>query len=148
MNNVNTLVKMTYTPQTYEFKIQHTQGAIFTFDEYYPDGNFMGLLGFPPVNEGSSFYTNTLTPKLFSQQLIYITIPELAQYNTFKFPFTFLLISQPGFEIISNINNTFANEIKVHDQMLDELTIQIRSSDGLPFVNNKGEANFIMILSY
>ena len=36
----------------------------------------------------------------------------------------------------------------VSNKNLDELTVRICSSDGLSFVNNKGNANFVMIISY
>ena len=58
------------------------------------------------------------------------------------------MLSKPGFEIVSNINNTFANEFYVKDKDIDEFSVRIHDSDGLPFVNNKGNANFIIILSY
>ena len=50
-------------------------------------------------------------------------------------------------EIVSNINNTFANEFYVKDKDIDELSVRIHDSGGLPFANNKGN-NFIIILSY
>ena len=49
---------------------------------------------------------------------------------------------------MSNINNMFANEFYTSNKELDELTIRIHDADGLPFVNNKGDANFTIILSY
>ena len=33
-------------------------------------------------------------------------------------------------------------------KIVDELSVRICSSDGLSFVNNKGNANFVMIISY
>jgi len=36
----------------------------------------------------------------------------------------------------------------VNDQDVDEISVRIHDSDGLPFVNNKGKANFIIVLSY
>ena len=108
----------------------------------------MSLIGFKKLNQGA----NVNTPKLFSQSLIYISIPELGTYsittkgiNSSSEPYTFLVLSKPGFEIVSNINNTFAN---VKDKDIDEFSMRIHDSDGLPFVNNKGNANFIIILSY
>lgn len=143
-------IKMIYIKQLYEIQIQHLQGNMFSLTEYYTDGTLLSLIGFDKC-QGNNVYTNTSTPKLFSQSLIYISIPELGVYNAItqgSKPYTFLVLSQQGFEIVSNINNTFANTFHVSDKNLDELTIQIRGSDGLPFVNNKGNANVIMILSY
>jgi hypothetical protein len=111
----------------------------------------MALLGFPKVNEGISFYTNNNIPRLFSQTLTYITIPELGVYNSYvqgSKPYTFLIAGQPGFEIVSNINNTFANSFFVSDREIDEISVQIRDCTGMSFVNNKGDSNFIMILSF
>ena len=144
-------VKMSYSPQLYEIKVQHLTGAVFSFKEYYDDGNFMALLGYKKINEGINFYTNINIPRLFSQTLTYITIPELGVYNTYTMgskPYTFLIAGQPGFEIVSNINNTFANIFHVSDREVDEITVQIRDNTGMSFVNNKGDSNFIMIMSY
>ena len=41
----------------------------------------MSLIGYNKLNQGLNTYTNTDTPKLFSQNLIYISIPELGMYN-------------------------------------------------------------------
>jgi len=94
---------------------------------------------------------NENVPKLFSQRPIYISLPEVGVYSAIirnSKPFTFLVLSKPGFEIVSNINNTFENNFYVKDKEIDELTIKIHDSDGLPFANSKGNANFIIILSY
>jgi len=40
----------------------------------------MDLIGFKRLNQGSNIYTNINTPKLFSQRLIFISIPELGTY--------------------------------------------------------------------
>ena len=148
-------IRMIYTASLYEFKIQHLDGQIFQLEEYYESGSFMDLLGFEKMLQGQHTYTNTKVPKLFSQNLIYITLPEIGSYSTVMKDlsyvtkgFTFLVVSKPGFEIISNINNTFANEFYVDNKEIDELTVQIRGDDGQPFVNNKGNANFIIVLSY
>ena len=142
---------MQYTSYLYEIKIIHTQGQTFSLSEYYDDGTFISLIGYSKVNQGQNTYTNIDTPKLFSQKLIYITIPELGSYNVTtkdSRPFTFAVLTQQGFEVVANINNTFANSFYVSNKNLDELTVRIYSSDGLSFVNNKGNANFVMILSY
>ena len=144
-------ITMIYTSYLYEIKITHTQGLNFSLSEYYDDGTFMSLIGYNKVNQGLNTYTNNDTPKLFSQNLIYITIPELGCYNVTtkdSRPFTFAVLSQQGFEVVANINNTFANSFYVSNKNLDELTVRICSSDGLSFINNKGNANFVMILSY
>ena len=82
-------------------------------------------------------------------------MPELGTYsittkgiNSSSKPYTYLVVSKPGFEIVANINNTFANEFYVNDRDVDEISVRIHDSDGLPFVNNKGNANFIIVLSY
>ena len=84
-------------------------------------------------------YTNVDTPKLFSQRLIYISFPELGTYSittkgisSSSKPYTYLVLSKPGFEIVSNINNTFANEFYVKDKEIDEFSVRIHDSDGLP----------------
>ena len=144
-------IKITYSNILYEFQIQHLDGKEFSLEEYYNDGNFMDLLGFNHSIQGANAYTNINVPKLFAQRPIYILIPEIGTYSTIAKgmkPYTFLVLSKPGFEIVSNINNTFDNSFYVKDKELDELTIRIHDSDGLPFVNNKGNANFILILSY
>ena len=41
----------------------------------------MGLIGFNRLKQGSNFYTNVDTPKLFSQRLIFISMPELGTYS-------------------------------------------------------------------
>ena len=144
-------ITMIYTSYLYEIKITHTQALNFSLSEYYTDGTFMSLIGYNKLNQGLNTYTNTDTPKLFSQNLIYITIPEIGCYNVTtkdSRPFTFAVLTQQGFEVVANINNTFANSFYVSNKNLDELTVRICSSDGLSFVNNKGNANFVMILSY
>jgi len=115
----------------------------------------MSLIGFKRLNQGANVYINVDTPKLFSQRLIYVSIPELGTYSIItkgisssSKPYTYLVLSKPGFEIVSNINNTFANEFYVKYKDIDELNVRIHDSDGLPFVNNKGNANFIIVLSY
>ena len=155
MSNNNIRIRMTYISALYEIKIQHLDGINFSLGEYYNDGIFMSLIGFKKSNQGANVYTNVNTPKLFSQSLIYISIPELGTYSittkgiySSSKPYTYLVLSKPGFEIVSNINNTFANEFYVKDKDIDEFSVRIHDSDGLPFVNNKGNANFIIILSY
>ena len=141
---------MQYTPYLYEFQIQHSDGNIFNLSEYYDDGIFMQLIGYNKVNQGANVYTNVNIPKLFSQSLTYIQIPELGTVNAItknSIPYTFTVLSQQGFEIVY-INNTFDNSFDVSDKNLDELTVRIKGSDGLPFVNNKGNANVILVLSY
>jgi len=165
MSNDGIRIRMTYTSALYEIKIQHLDGVNFSLGEYYDDGNnlsspmmgssFLSLIGFKKLNQGANVYTNVNTPELFSQRLIYISIPELGTYSittkgissSLK-PYTYLVLSKPGFEIVSNINNTFANEFYVKDKEIDEFSVRIHDSDGLPFANNKGNANFIIILSY
>jgi len=150
-------IRMKYTASLYEIKIlrNDNQDTKFSLEEYYDDGTFMDLIGFRRSNEGSNVYTNINTPKLFSQRIIFISIPELGTYsittrgiNSSSKPYTYLVLSKPGFEIVANINNTFANEFYVNDRDIDELIVRIHDSDGLPFVNNKGNANFIIVLSY
>ena len=161
MSNNDIRIRMTYISALYEIKIQHLDGINFSLGDYYDDGtdvfpsSFMDLIGFKRLNQGANVYTNVNTPKLFSQRLIYISFPELGTYsittkgiNSSSKPYTYLVLSKPGFEIVSNINNTFANEFYVKDKEIDELSIRIHDSDGLPFANNKGNANFIIILSY
>ena len=155
MSNNNIRIRMTYISALYEIKIQHLDGINFSLEEYYNDGTFMSLIGFKKSNQDANVYTNVDTPKLFSQSLIYISIPELGTYSittkgiySSSKPYTYLVLSKPGFEIVSNINNTFANEFYVKDKDIDEFSVRIHDSDGLPFVNNKGNANFIIILSY
>ena len=63
---------MIYTSYLYEIKITHTQELNFGLSEYYTDGTFMSLIGYNKLNQGLNTYTNTDTPKLFSQNLIYI----------------------------------------------------------------------------
>ena len=147
--------KMKYEPHLYEISIQNNDGTNFTLEEYYNDGTFTNLIGFKRLNQGNNVYTNVNTPKLFSQRLIFISMPELGTYsittkglNSSSKPYTYLVLSKPGFEIVANINNTFANEFYVNDRDIDELSVRIHDSDGLPFVNNKGNANFIIVLSY
>jgi hypothetical protein len=142
-------IRMVYTAYLYEIKIQHTGGIAFKLDEYYIGGQFLDLLGIDSKkNNFSSVHTNTKVPKLFSQSLIYISLPELGTYSTVTRHtkgYTFLVVSKPGFEINGNDQQT---EFYVGSKDLDELTVQIRGEDGLPFVNNKGNANFIIVLSY
>ena len=144
-------IRMSYSSSLYEITIQHLQGEIFSLEEFYDEGGFMNLIGFKKVNTGQNVYTNENVPKLFSQRLIYISIPEIGTYSLItknSKPYKFLVLSKHGFEIVSNINNTFENEFYVKDKEVDELTIKIHDSDGLPFVNSKGNANFIIVLSY
>lgn len=146
-----TSVRMKYTQHLYEIMVQDLNGQNFTFSEVYDDGIFMSLIGYDRINENNNIYTNSNIPKLFSQTVNYITLPELGVYNTYtqgSKPYTFLIASQPGFEIVSSINNTFANAFTVSNKDLDEITVQIRDSSGMSFINNKGDCNFIMILSY
>ena len=70
-------------------------------------------------------------------------MPEIGTYsittkgiNSSSKPYTYLVVSKPGFEIVANINNTFANEFYVNDRDVDEISVRIHDSDGLPFVNN------------
>ena len=144
-------IRMIYTAYLYEIKIQHLQGEIFSLEEFGNEGKFFDLIGYNKINQGANVYTNINVPKLFSQNLIYISFPEIGMHSTTtkdSKPYTFLVLSQPGFEIVSNINNTFSNEFYIKDKELDEITVKISDSDGLPFVNNKGNANFIIVLSY
>jgi len=145
-------IKMIYTSYLYEIKIPHLNGSAFSLSEFYDlDGTFMKLIGFNKVNHGQNVYSNMNTPKLFSQSLISVSIPEFGTYNTItqgSKPYTFLVLSQQGFEIVANINTTFSNTFYVSNKNLDELTTKIRDSDGLPFVNNKGNANAILVLNY
>jgi len=148
-------IRMIYTPHLCEIKILHPNGNNFTLEEYFDDGMFNDLIDFKRLNQGGNVYTNINTPKLFSQRLIFISMPELGTYsittkgiNSSSKPYTYLVVSKPGFEIVANINNTFANEFYVNDRDVDELSVRIHDSDGLHFVNNKGNANFIIVLSY
>ena len=73
---------MTYTTALYEIKIQHLDGVNFSLGDYYDEGNsLMDLIGFKKLNQGANVYTDVNTPKLFSQSLIYISIPELGTYS-------------------------------------------------------------------
>ena len=148
-------IRMKYTASLYEIQIQHLDGNNFSLEEYYDDGIFMDLIGFRRLNQGSNFYTNINTPKLVSQRLIFISLPELGTYsittkglNSSSKHYTYLVLSKPGFEIVANINNPFANEFYANDRDIDDISVRIHDSDGLPFVNNKGNANFIIVLSY
>ena len=144
-------IRMIYTTYLYEIKITHLEGKVFQLEEFGNEGKFLDLLGFKQMNQGAYEYTNINVPKLFAQDLIYINFPEIGTYDTTtknSRPFTFLVLSQPGFETITNINNTFENVFHVSDKEIDELTVKITGSDGLPFINNKGNANFIIVLSY
>ena len=117
MTNNGIQIRMKYTTHLYEIQIQHLNGIKFTLEEYYDGGTFNELIGFKRLNQGSNVYTNVDTPKLFSQRLIFISMPELGTYsintkgiNSSSKPYTYLVVSKPGFEIVANINNTFANE--------------------------------------
>ena len=123
-------IRMKYTASLYEIQIQHLDGINFSLEEYYDDGTFLDLIGFKRLNQGSNMYVNINTPKLFSQRLIFISIPELGTYsittkgiNSSSKPYTFLVLSKPGFEIVANINNTFANEFYVKDREIDEFNL-------------------------
>ena len=94
---------MKYIASLYEIQIQRNddQGTNFSLEEYYDDGTFMDLIGFNRLNQGSNFYTNINTPKLFSQRLIFISMPELGTYsitakgvNTSSKPYTYLVLSR------------------------------------------------------
>ena len=153
MSNNVIRIRMTYIASLYEIKIQHLDGINFSLSDYYDDGTFMGdlsfmgssflsLIGLKKLNQGANVYTNVNTPKIFSQRLIYIPIPELRTYSittkgisSSSKPYTYLVLSKTGFEIVSNINNTFANEFYVKDKDIDEFSVRIHDSDGLPFVN-------------
>jgi len=161
MSNNGIQIRMKYTASLYEFQIQHLNGINFSLNDYYDvaneehNGSFLSLIGFGKTNQGSNVYTNINTPKLFSQRLIFISLPELGTYSiatkgiySSSKPYTYIVLSKPGFEIVANINNTFANEFYVNGRDIDELSVRIHDSDGLPFVNNKGNANFIIVLSY
>ncbi len=54
---------------------------------------------------------NVNVPKLFANNLIFLSLPEIGTHVTTQ-PFTFLALSQGGFEVASNIKNTFANQFK------------------------------------
>lgn len=142
-------IKMIYTSYKYEIKIQHQQGSNFKLEDL-PEGTFMSLIGYKKINQGQSLYTNDNVPLLFTQELIYISISELGTYEARTVgsnPFTFVVVSQPGFQIATNTNDNFENKFyAVKD--IDEITVKIRDSNGQVFVNNKGNSNFIMILSY
>ena len=99
-------IRMSYSSSLYEITIQHLQGEIFSLEEFYDEGGFMDLIGFKKVNTGQNVYTNENVPKLFSQRLIYISIPEIGTYSLLtrnSKPYTFLVLSKTGFEIVSNI---------------------------------------------
>ena len=67
----------------------------------------MSLIGYNKLNQGLNTDTNTDTPKLFSQKLIYITIPELGCYAVTtkdSRPFTFAVLTQQGFEVLAQIS--------------------------------------------
>ena len=96
-----------------------------------------------------------LIPQSFSHRDLYLFLCLNSVHtiitkgiNSSSKPYTYLVLSKPGFEIVANINNTFANEFYVNDRDIDELSVRIHDSDALPFVNNKGNANFIIVLSY
>ncbi len=132
---------MIYEPHLFEMRIQSLNGALF---ELKDDGGFLDLLGFKAGI--SNIHKNVNVPKLFANNLIYISLPEIGTHVTTQ-PFTFLALSQGGFEVVSNINNTFANQFNASNKSLDEITVYISDDDGV-FINNKGNANFIMVLSY
>jgi hypothetical protein len=138
-------IRMIYTAYLYEFRILHTDGLSFKLNGQ----GFLDLIGMSPGQNQSS-YTNTKVPKLFSQTMIYISLPEFGTYPTVTKDsrgYTFLVLSKPGFEIISNSQQMYS-EFYVGSKELDELTVQIRGEDGKAFTNNKGNANFIIVLSY
>lgn len=144
-------ITLSFNKQLYELTLRHSYGYQFKFNEFYDNGGFMNMIGFNKINEGSTSYTNVNIPKLFSQSLIYITIHEIGLINTFvenSKPYTFAITTQSGFEISYSQNNTFENTFYVDNRETDVLTIQIRNNDGLPFYNDKGDASFILILSY
>ena len=73
---------MIYISALYEIRIQHLDGINFSLEDCYDEGNsLMDLIGFKKLNQGNNVYTNVNTPKLFSQSLIYISIPELGTYS-------------------------------------------------------------------
>ena len=74
-------IRMTYVSYLYEIRIQHLGGTKFSLEEYYDDGTFMELIGFRRLNQGNNVYINVDTPKLFSQRLIFISMPELGTYS-------------------------------------------------------------------
>ena len=127
MSNDGIRIRMTYISSLYEIKIQHLDGINFSLAEYYDNGTMMELIGFKKLNQGANVYTNVNTPKISSQRLIYISIPELGTYSittkglsSSSKPYTYLVLSKSGFEIVSNINNTFANEFYVKDKDIDD----------------------------
>jgi hypothetical protein len=140
-------IRMIYTAYLYEFRLLHTEGLSFKLDGQ----GFLDLIGMSPVKtDFQSSYTNTKVPKLFSQTMIYISLPEFGTYSTVTKDsrgYTFLVLSKPGFEITSNSQQIYS-EFYVGNKELDELTVQIRGEDGKAFTNNKGNANFIIVLSY
>ena len=77
MSNNATRIRMLYTAHLYEIRIQHLDGTNFSLEEYYDDGTFTDLIGFKRLNQEDNVYTNVNTPKLFSQRLIFISMPEL-----------------------------------------------------------------------
>ena len=81
MTGAGIRIRMKYFASLYEIQIQHLDGTNFSLEEYYDDGIFMDLIGFKRLNQGSNIYTNINTPKLFSQRLIFISIPELGTYS-------------------------------------------------------------------
>ncbi len=135
-------IKMVYYPHLFEMRIQSLNGALF---ELKDDDGFLSLLGFK-AGIGIN-HKNVNVPKLFANNLIYISLPEIGTHIDTSQPFTFLALSQGGFKVVSNINNTFANQFKASNKSLDEITVYISDDDGI-FINNKGDANFIMVLSY
>ena len=144
-------VKMTYTPELYEFKVMHTGGNLIRFDDFYGEsGNFMTLIGFQTTNTGSSFYTNTRIPKMFSYQNIFIYIPEFGTYDCYTSgskPFTFLIHSKPSFETVIKNNETYSYELR-KPITVGELTVQLRNDSGHTFLNAKEDINFKLVLSY
>ena len=97
-------------------------------------------------NPFSGLYQCEYSEALLTKAYIYFN-PTKGITSSSK-PYIYLILSKPGFEIVSNINNTFANEFYAKDKEIDEFSVRIHDSDGLPFANNKGNANFIIILSY
>ena len=112
-------IRMIYTSYLYEIKIMNPNATTFELKEFGDNGRFLDLLGFAKINQGQNVYTNVNVPKIFSQSPIYISIPEIGTYDTItrnSRPFTFLVLSQPGFKVVTNINNTFENDFYVKDK--------------------------------
>jgi hypothetical protein len=145
-------IRISYNVFLNESQIQNTDQKVFTLS----GKGFLDLLGYQDNLQGQMFYKNTNVPKLFNQDLIYITIPELGYYTSVikgisggtTMNYTFMVLSPPGFQITSTYNNTFENDFYTGVKSLDELSVIIRGPDGKAFVNNKGNASFIIILSF